>query len=57
MVDKYLGIVLIAVVLFYLLRNANDTATVFTSFANSNARIITALQGQGAGMQQFMPGA
>jgi hypothetical protein len=46
--DKYLGIVLIAIVLFYFFRDANGTATIFKSLSNFNVSAISALQGSNA---------
>lgn len=45
MVDKYFGIVLIAIILFYLFRNANGTALILKSLSGFNVNAINALQG------------
>jgi hypothetical protein len=45
--DKYLGIVLIAVVLYYLFSDANGTTRIFDSLSNFNVKAISALQGRG----------
>jgi hypothetical protein len=45
--DKYLGIVLMAVVLYYLFRDANGTSSILNSLSDFNTRAITALQGRG----------
>lgn len=45
--DKYLGIVTLSVVLFYLFRNPQGTQTILTSLSNFNSSAIGALQGGG----------
>lgn len=44
--DKYLGIVLIAVVMYYLFSDASGTANIFNSLSSFNVKAITALQGR-----------
>lgn len=43
--DKYLGIVLVAVVLFYFFRDARGTANILQGLSDFNVKAITALQG------------
>lgn len=43
--DKYLGIVLIAVILFYFFKDANATTSILKSLSDFNLNAITALQG------------
>lgn len=50
MVDRYLGIVLVAVVLWYLFKDANGTARVVNSLSSFNTSAIAALQGRNAGL-------
>jgi hypothetical protein len=44
--DKYLGIVLISVVLYYIFRDANGTVAILGELSKLNTRAIGALQGQ-----------
>lgn len=44
--DKYLGIVLIAIVLFYFFRDASGTSSILNSLSDFNTNAIGALQGQ-----------
>jgi hypothetical protein len=46
--DKYLGIVLIALVLFYFFRNAQATESIIKSLSSFNVSAISALQGSNA---------
>ena len=46
--DKYLGIVLIAVVLYYLFRNASGTTAILGELSKFNVNAISALQGRNA---------
>lgn len=48
--DKYLGIVLIAVILWYLFKDASGTARILGSLSSFNTNAIAALQGRGAGV-------
>ena len=43
--DKYLGIVLVAVVLFYFFRDARGTTQILQGLSDFNLKAITALQG------------
>lgn len=43
--DKYLGIVLVSIVLFYFFRNATGTSNILQSLSQFNVKTITALQG------------
>lgn len=43
--DKYLGIVLVAIVLFYFFRDARGTANILQGLSDFNVKAITALQG------------
>lgn len=44
--DKYLGIVLVSVVLYYIFKDANGTVAILNELSKLNARGIGALQGQ-----------
>ena len=45
-IDKYLGIVLAATILFYLFKDANGTSTIINSMSKFNTSAIGALQGR-----------
>jgi len=45
--DKYLGIVLMAVVLYYIFTDANGTTSILNSLSDFNQKAISALQGRG----------
>lgn len=45
--DKYLGIVLIAIVLYYFFKDASGTTNILRSLSDFNVNAITALQGRG----------
>lgn len=45
-VDKYLGIMLVAVVLYYLFKDAQGTSSIFRSLSSFNTNAIAALQGR-----------
>lgn len=44
--DKYLGILLVALVLFYFFRDANGTTSILRSLSDFNVNAISALQGR-----------
>lgn len=44
--DKYLGIVLLSVIFFYLFKRASDTTAIFGALSSFNTSAITALQGR-----------
>ena len=44
--DKYLGIVLIAIVLYYFFKDASGTSSILSSLSDFNTKAITALQGR-----------
>lgn len=46
--DKYLGIVLIAIVLFYFFKDAAGTTSILQSLSSFNVNAIAALQGSNA---------
>lgn len=46
MLDRYLGIVLVSVVLYYLFKNASDTRAIVNSLSGFNTNAISALQGR-----------
>ena len=48
--DKYLGIVLVSVILWYLFKDANGTGQILNSLSAFNSNAIAALQGRGAGI-------
>ena len=50
MVDKYLGIVLVSVILFYLFKDASGTSTIIKALGGFNTNAISALQGRGNGL-------
>lgn len=50
MVDRYLGIVLVSVVLYYLFKDARGTATIVGSLSSFNTNAVAALQGRGNGI-------
>lgn len=45
-IDKYLGIVLAAIVLYYLFSNASGTTSILQSLSQFNVSAIGALQGR-----------
>jgi hypothetical protein len=53
MVDKYLGIVLIAVILYYLFKDASGTKTIIGALSGFNTSAISALQGRGTAVATF----
>jgi hypothetical protein len=55
-VEKYLGLVALGVVLFYVFRDPRGTGDLVSSIADANVSGIAALQGQGAG-RSFYPTA
>jgi Fe2+ transport system protein B len=46
LVDKYLGIMLIILVMFWLFKDANATTSIFSSLSDANTNAIRALQGR-----------
>lgn len=44
--DKYLGIVLVSVVLWYIFKNPQGTVSILGELSKFNTRAIGALQGQ-----------
>lgn len=44
--DKYLGIVLMAVVLYYIFNDASGTTSILNSLSDFNQKAIGALQGR-----------
>jgi hypothetical protein len=48
LIDRYLGIVLIAVILFYFFRDVTGTSQIIQSLSQFNTQALAALQGRGA---------
>lgn len=46
--DKYLGIVLVAIILFYLFKDARGTTAIIGELSKFNTNAIRALQGENA---------
>ncbi len=53
--EKYLGVVALAVIAFYVFRDSDGTSGIIASLGNANTNFIGALQGGNGARSEYTP--